>query len=315
MNATRRLIVVLGPTASGKSALAIRLAEEFHGEIVACDSTQVYRHFDIGTGKVPVSDRRGIPHHMMDLVEPDKVFTAGQYRTCASRVLEDITARGRLPILTAGTGLYLRALLEGLSDAPGRSEELRGRLRRLQGQRGSIYLHRMLKRLDLKASSRIAPGDSQKVIRAIEVRILAGRTLTEIHCQGREGLEGFLVAKIGLMPPRAALYARINRRVEEMISAGWANEVRDLMGSGIPADAKPFSFIGYAQLAAHLEGKIPLSDAVREIQMATRRYAKRQITWFGSEEQVQWNEYFGSEQALFQAIIPSMRKTIAEWQY
>ena len=244
-----RLIVILGPTASGKSALGISLAERLGGEILVCDSTQVYRHFDIGTAKVPAAEQRGIPHHLVDLVEPHEVFTAGEYRRRALDVLEDVRRRGKLPIITAGTGLYLRALLEGLADAPERSEELRERLRKKAKQYGPGYLHRVLARMDKEAASKIAPRDTQKIIRAIEIRKLAGKPVGEIHRGGRTGLEGYDVTKIGLAPQREALYARINARVETMVAAGWLEEVRGLIARGVPAAAKPFQFIGYSDLS------------------------------------------------------------------
>jgi tRNA dimethylallyltransferase len=297
-DAAARLVVILGPTASGKSQLAIRLAQEFDGEILACDSTQVYRHFDIGTGKVPLAERRGIPHHLIDLVEPDEVFTAGEYAACANAVLADATARGKLPIMTAGTGLYLRALLEGLSDAPTRSEELRERLRRKARAKGALHLHAVLARLDPAAAKRIAPRDTQKIIRAIEMRTLAGKAVHEIHGAGRKGLQGYAVTKIGLNPPRAALYERIHARVQAMVAAGWLDEVRRLIDEGVPREAKPFQFIGYAELRGHLEARILLAAAVESIQQATRRYAKRQLTWFRKERGVHWLSGFGDDQAI-----------------
>lgn len=297
------LVVILGPTASGKSELAIRLAQELDGEILACDSTQVYRHFDIGTGKVPPAQRRGIPHHLIDLVEPYEVFTAGEYAARATTVLADVTARGRLPILTAGTGLYLRALLEGLSDAPARSEELRERLRRKVRVKGPLHLHAVLARLDPTAAQRIAAHDTQKVIRAIEMRILAGKAVHEIHGAGRKGLRGYAVTKIGLNPPRAALYEHIHARVEVMLASGWLEEVRRLIGEGVPRDAKPFQFIGYAELREHVEGRIPLEAAVASIQQATRRYAKRQLTWFRKEPGVHWLSGFGDDATIEQEAL------------
>ncbi|HXT72252.1 MAG TPA: tRNA (adenosine(37)-N6)-dimethylallyltransferase MiaA [Candidatus Angelobacter sp.] len=297
MSEHRRLVVILGPTASGKSALAITLAERLDGEVLACDSTQVYRHFDIGTGKVPAAERRGIPHHLIDLVEPEEVFTAGEYRRRATEVLEEICARGRLPTLTAGTGLYLRALLEGLADAPARSEELRERLRQRVARRGAEYLHGILKRLDRESASRIAPGDTQKVIRALEVRLLSGEPASALHRQERTGLQGFQVLKIGLMPPRAALYERIDRRVIAMQGLGWLDEVKILLGKGIAPTSKPFEFLGYSQLRDVLTGKMALDGAIRQIQQATRQYAKRQITWFRKERGVHWIERFGDEPA------------------
>ncbi len=295
MSSFSRLVVVLGPTASGKSALGIALAERLGGEILVCDSTQVYRHFDVGTAKVPPALRRGIPHHLMDLVEPAEVFTAGEYRRRAAEALEDLRRRGRLPILTAGTGLYLRALLEGLSDAPARSEELRERLRRKADRRGPEHLHRILARVDGETASRIAPRDTQKIIRTIEMRVLAGKPVGEIHRGGREGLSGYEVRKIGLLPPRAALYARIDARARSMMEAGWIEEVRGLIAAGVPRDAKAFQFIGYSELREHVEGRRERQEAVRGIQQATRRFAKRQITWFRKEQGVHWLSGFGDD--------------------
>ena len=176
-----RLVVILGPTASGKSALGIKLAEQLGGEVLVCDSTQVYRHFDIGTAKVPAAEQHGIPHHLVDLVEPQEVFTAGDYRRRALEILADLRVRGKLPILTAGTGLYLRALLEGLSDAPERSEALRERLRKKVELHGPEHLHRLLARIDKESAKRIAPRDTQKIIRAIEIRTLTKKSVGEIH--------------------------------------------------------------------------------------------------------------------------------------
>ena len=297
MNAHRRLVVILGPTASGKSALAIRLAERLNGEVVVCDSTQVYRYFDIGTGKVPEAERRGIPHHLIDLVEPDEIFTAGEYRRRATEVLDAICERGKLPILTAGTGLYLRALLEGLADAPARSEELRERLRQRAARRGPEQLHKILKRLDRESASRIAPGDTQKAIRALEIRLLSGEPASALHQRGRVGLADFHVLKIGLMPAREALYQRIEQRVTAMLESGWLDEVKVLSGKGIASTSKPFEFLGYSQLRDVLAGKIAFDEAVRQIQQATRQYAKRQITWFRKEPDVHWIDRFGDDPA------------------
>ncbi len=295
MSDLARLLVILGPTASGKSALGIELARQLGGEILVCDSTQVYRHFDIGTAKVPPAEQRGIPHHLVDLIEPQEIFTAGEYRRRALDVLDDVRQRGKLPILTAGTGLYLRALLEGLADAPTRSEELRDRLRAKVQARGPEHLHRLLNRLDREAAARIAPRDTQKIIRAIEMRILAGKAVGEIHRGGRSALQGYAVTKIGLSPPRARLYAKIDARVNAMLAAGWADEVRKLVEMGVPADAKPFQFIGYSDLREQIANGSPLAEAVEKIQKATRRFAKRQITWFRKEPDVHWLSGFGDD--------------------
>lgn len=303
-----RLVVILGPTASGKSALGISLAERLGGEILVCDSTQVYRHFDIGTGKVPPAEQRGIPHYLVDLVEPDEVFTAGEYRRRALEVLDDVRHRGKLPIITAGTGLYLRALLEGLADAPERSEELRERLRQKAQKHGPLHLHRVLARMDREAAARIAPRDTQKIIRAIEIRKIAGKPVGEVHRGGRSPLAGFEVRKIGLQPPRDALYARINARVDSMVAAGWRDEVRALIGRGVPADAKPFQFIGYSDLRACLV-RTPapslraIAEAIPLIEQATRRFSKRQVTWFRNEPEVTWLPGFGDDPEILAAAL------------
>ena len=307
MSALPRLVVVLGPTASGKSTLGIRLAEKLGGEILVCDSTQVYRHFDIGTAKVPAAEQRGIAHHLLDLCEPAEIFTAGDYRRRALEALDDLCARKISPILTAGTGLYLRALLEGLADAPQRSEEIRARLRKRAEQRGLEHLHRALARLDPESAARISARDTQKIIRAIELRLLTGKPMGEIHRGGRDALQGYEIIKIGLLPPRAALYARIHARTAAMLATGWLEEVRALVASGVPANAKPFQFIGYSQLREHLAGRLSEADAVQQIQQATRHFAKRQLTWFRKETGVHWLPGFGDAPEIFAAALAILK--------
>ncbi|MFZ3217517.1 MAG: tRNA (adenosine(37)-N6)-dimethylallyltransferase MiaA [Candidatus Acidiferrales bacterium] len=307
MNALPRLLVILGPTASGKSALGIRLAENLGGEILVCDSTQVYRRFDIGTAKVPAAEQSGIPHHLVDLVEPSEIFTAGDYRRAALEVLAGLRRRGATPILTAGTGLYLRALLEGLADAPQRSEALRARLRHTAERHGPQHLHRALARLDPESAARISARDTQKVIRALELRLLTGKPVGEIHRAGRDALQGYEIIKLGLLPPRAALYARIHARTAAMLAAGWLAEVRALVAGGAPPDAKPFQFIGYAQLREHLAGRLSEKDAVAQIQQATRRFAKRQLTWFRKESGVHWLPGFGDAPEISAAALAVVR--------
>ena len=302
------LVVILGPTASGKSALGIELARLFNGEVIVCDSTQVYRRFDIGTAKVPLDEQQGIAHHLTDLVEPNEIFTAGEYRRRAITVLDDLKHRTKLPILTAGTGLYLRALLEGLADAPERSEELRSRLRETVEHRGAEYLHRVLGKVDAEAAEKIAVRDTQKIIRAIEIRILARQTLGDVHRSGREPLQGFRVIKLGLSPDRRALYSRIDARTHHMLDAGWLDEVRKLISDDVLANAKSFQSIGYAELRDHLENKISQEEAVRRIQQSTRQFAKRQITWFRREPDVHWLAGFGDAYS----IIAQARAIVAE---
>jgi tRNA dimethylallyltransferase len=296
MNSERRLVVILGATASGKSTLAVALAQRLGGEVVCCDSTQVYRHFDIGTGKLAAAEQKGIPHHLTDLVEPGEVFTAGDYRRRAAEILEQITSRGKLPILTVGTGLYLRALLEGLDDLPGRCEALRARLRERVDRHGAEYLHRVLAKIDPEGAAKIGRRDAQKVIRAMEVCLLTGKPTSQLQGANRAGLKGFTIVKIGLMPERKLLYAQIDRRVEAMLAAGWLDEVHDLIRIQVPPAAKPFTFLGYSQLRNHILNAAPLDAAIADIQQATRRYAKRQVTWFRREPDVRWLEGFGHEQ-------------------
>jgi tRNA dimethylallyltransferase len=291
-------VAIVGPTASGKSFLGAWLARKFGGDVLACDSTQVYRGFDIGTAKPTGEERDGVPHHMLDLVDPGFAFTAGEYRLRAIEVLEDLRQRSRLPILTVGTGLYLRALLEGLADAPARSEELRARLEAGADKHSLQYLHRVLRRLDPEAALRIGSRDRPKMIRAIEVCLLTGRPLSELHRAGRARLEGYAPIKIGLQPPRSALYERIEQRVHTMLDRGWLDEVSSLVRSGVPLDAKPFDFIGYNELRAHLEGTVTLVAATKAISQSTRRYAKRQLTWFRKEPLVHWLPGFGDDPAI-----------------
>jgi tRNA dimethylallyltransferase len=311
MSGLAPLVVIIGPTASGKSALGIELAKQLNGEILVCDSTQIYRHFDIGTGKVPQAEQQGIPHRLVDLIEPEEIFTAGEYRRRALDVLQDLRKHGKLPIITAGTGLYLRGLLEGLADSPQRSEILRERLGASAEIHGGAHLHRVLARLDPEAAARIAAQDTQKIVRAIEMRLLAGKPVGEIHRSGRTPLEGYQSLKIGLRPSREALYARIHLRIDAMIQAGWVEEVAGLVKRGIPAEAKPFQFIGYSEWRAHLAGTLTKKDATQKIQQATRRFAKRQLTWFRRESNVHWLAGFGDAPRISAAALKILNSQIS----
>lgn len=277
------LVAILGPTASGKSALAVFLARHLQGEVVACDSTQLYRGFDIGTAKPTLAERCGVPHHLIDVLESHEAATAGGYRDLALRVLADLRQRQKLPIFTVGTGLYLRALLEGLADVPQRSEELRARLRQSAAEHAAGHLHRILKRLDPEAAAKIAPTDEQKLIRAIEVCLLTRKPISEVHRSGRNPLEGWQPLKIKLEPDREELYERIHQRTDKMLAAGWMDEVKHLVATGAAESAKPFDFIGYRELRKALHGEMSPEEARAAIQQATRRYAKRQMTWFRRE--------------------------------
>jgi tRNA dimethylallyltransferase len=290
------LLAIIGPTASGKSALGVFLAREFGGEVVACDSTQLYRGFDIGTAKPTSAELASMPHHLLDVLDPAEDSTAGGYRERALLVLDDLRARSRLPVFTVGTGLYLRALLEGLADLPLRSEELRERLRATAIEHGAGHLQAMLARLDAHAAQQISSADEQKLIRAIEICLLAKKPLTEIHRAGRSPLIGWRIVKLGLQPEREALYQRIHNRTDAMLQAGWLEEVSRLNSSGLSENAKPFNFIGYRELRSHLRGEITLDAARSAIQQGTRQYAKRQLTWFRREKDVHWLAGFGDNQ-------------------
>jgi len=293
----RLLIVLVGPTASGKSALGAALAEKFGGEVLVCDSTQVYRHFDIGTAKVPAQGRARVPHHLMDLREPTEEFTAGDFLREARATLAEVSACGRVAIVTAGTGLYLRAFLEGFSPLPARSPELRARFEERAAERGSEYLHRVLARVDAASAREIAPRDTPKLIRALEVCFLVRRPRSELFREGRDRLEGYTVVKLGLLPDRKKLYERIEARVEGMLAAGWLEETRRLR-ERFGDRVKPVGFLGYKQLAAHLRGELSFKEAVKQIKHETRQYAKRQITWFRKEPGVGWLHGFGDEPAI-----------------
>src|ERR1700676_286350 len=282
------LIVVVGPTASGKSALAVALAKAIQAEIIACDSTQLYRGVSIGTAKPSVEERQGVVHHLIDVLDASEAATAGGYRDFALAVLGDMRARGRLPILTVGTGLYMRALLEGLADLPLRSEELRERLRESSGKHGAMHLHRVLRRMDAEAAAKIAPTDEQKLIRAIEVCILTRKPISEVHRAGRSPLKGWRALKVGLMPSRELLYERIDARTDAMIESGWLAEVRGLCAAGIAENSKIFDFIGYREMLGVLRGELTMEKTRTAIQMATRYYAKRQMTGFRKDKTIRW---------------------------
>ena len=283
------VIAIVGPTASGKSQLALFLAERFSGEIVNYDSVQIFRHIDIGTAKPTPEERLRVPHHMIDLREPTEIFTAGDFQREARRVLYEIRERGKMPILVGGTGLYLRALTEGLFNGPARSTYWRNRLEMIAERKGRGYLHNLLRRLDPTAASRIALRDKPKIIRALEVRLETGKALSQhLEERPRQPLTGFTVRFIGPNPPREELYRRINDRVRQMFNDGLIQEVRQLLAKGIPPSAKPFEAIGYRHVIADLDSCIANEETIRIIQRDTRRYAKRQMTWFRKQPDVTW---------------------------
>jgi tRNA dimethylallyltransferase len=292
------LVVVLGPTASGKTALSIALAKRFNGEIVNCDSVAMYREFDIGTAKPTASERAQVPHHLFDCVAPASHITAGEYSRQARQVLEEIKSRGGLPIVVGGTGLYQRALLEGLFPGPQRSEELRKRLRERAASRGSGYLHRILRRLDRTAAEKIHANDAPKLIRAIEVCLASRGRMTELWKQhGRDALRGFRILRVGLDPERQALYARINNRAQEMFDAGLIEETRRLREK-YGDEIGPLSSLGYRQAVQFLRGELTREQALQAAQQAHRNFGKRQMTWFRREPDVRWLRGFGDDKEI-----------------
>ena len=301
-----KVIAILGPTGSGKSNLALCVAAEFSGEVVNCDSLQIYRYFDIGTAKLPAGQRHGIPHHLIDILDPDQLFTAGEYARTARGVLAEISGHGRLPVVVGGTGFYLRALFDGLFSGPERDQALRDRLAERERRRpGSI--HRLLRRFDPQAARRIHPNDVPKLTRALEVCLLTRRPVTEIYQEGRDDLHGYETLKIGLSPPREPLYARLDQRAEHMFQTGLIEEVRGILTRGFTASAKPFESHGYRQAIQLLNGELNLAQAVYYAQRNTRRYAKRQMTWFRQEPGIEWFTGFGDEPQTQQAVIDRVR--------
>ena len=292
------LLVIVGPTASGKTALSLALAEKLQGEIVNCDSVAMVREFEIGTAKPSAAERARVPHHLLDVVEPTGFITAGEYGRRARVVLREIKTRGCLPIVVGGTGLYLSALLYGLFPGPQRSEELRERLReRATGGRSSLHLHRVLRRVDPVAADKIHANDTPKLIRAIEVSLAARRPMTEQWKVGRDPLQGFRIVRLGLNPDRAALYERINQRAARMFDEGLVEETNRLLGA-YGDSARALTSLGYKQAVQLLRTEITREAAIAAAQQAHRNYAKRQITWFRREPDVQWLEGFGDDEQI-----------------
>jgi len=297
-------VLLLGPTGSGKTALSLALGERFAGEIVSCDSVAVYRGMDLGTAKPTPEERARLPHHLIDVADPDQLFTAGEYSRQARAALREIVARDRIPIVTGGTGLYLRALTEGLFSGPARQTELRARLERSRHRHGDSWLHRILVRLDAATAERIHANDVPKLIRAIEVCVASRKPLSQVLDNmevARDPLTGFRLLRIGLNPPRMALYDRLNRRAAEMFRAGLVEETRGLLDRyGL---VKALDSLGYRQAAAVLAKTLTLEAAIEAAQQGHRNYAKRQLTWFRREPGVHWLEGFGDEPETLRAAI------------
>lgn len=288
------LVCIVGPTASGKSALALQLAEEAGAEIVSCDSLQVYRGLDIGSAKPTPAERARVPHHLIDVAEPDEVFSAARYAELARAALAEITARGRRPLVVGGTGLYLRALLHGLFEGPQRDEALRRRLERLGERFGDARLHRLLARVDPQAAARLEPRDRVRVVRALEVFRATGRPLSEHLRRPGVPLTGFEVLTLVLDPPRDELRRRVEARADAMLAAGLVDEVRALLARGHDPALRPLQAIGYRQALDVIAGRMRLDEARHDMVRKTLQYAKRQRTWFRHQAQAQWHSEAGA---------------------
>jgi tRNA dimethylallyltransferase len=292
------VVILLGPTGSGKTALSLALAERFNGEVVSCDSVAVYRGMELGTAKPTREERARVPHHLIDVADPDEPFTAGAYSRLARESLQEIKVRQHLPIVTGGTGLYLRALTEGLFAGPARQEDSRDRLRASAERHGAGWLHRLLKRMDAATADRIHANDTPKLIRAIEVCLAAGSPLSALlQNQERNPLTGFRLLRIGLNPPRQQLYDRLNQRCATMFAAGLIEETRGLLAQYGPV--KALDSLGYRQARGVLHGTLSEEGAIAATQQGHRNYAKRQMTWFRREPEVHWIERFGDEPETF----------------
>ena len=293
-NPLASLVVIAGPTGSGKSELALRIAERFAGEVVNCDSIQIYRYFDTGAAKLPLSERRGIPHHLIDTADPPDTFTAGDYATAARPILREIATRSHLPIVTGGTGFYLRALIDGLAPGPSRNEELRVRLHAKETRRPGT-IHRLLSRFDATAAARIHANDIPKSMRALEICLSARQPATQVFAAGRDALTGFRVLKIGLFPNREALYKRLESRMEAMFAHGLLEETASILARGYAETCKPFEAIGYKQALQCLRQELSPRDALFYARRDTRHYAKRQMTWFRQEPNLEIFSGFGDD--------------------
>jgi tRNA dimethylallyltransferase len=304
------VVAVLGPTATGKSALALAIAERCNGEIINCDSTAVIRGFDIGTDKVPLAERRGVPHHLIDIVDPTADYTAAQYARDAAGVIRDIHARGRLPIVAGGTGFYFRALTRGLFPGPGRDAACRARLDAIAARRGVERLHRMLARVDQASAARIQPRDQKRLVRALEVYLLTGRPLTDHFAETTSLIPEATVLAIGVTLPAALIAERVARRVDEQFARGLLDEIRRMLSTGVPEDARPFGGLVYRQALEHLRGVRDEAATRALIVQENRRYAKRQLTWFRKEPNLTWFDGPGESAGTIASVLTFLDENV-----
>jgi tRNA dimethylallyltransferase len=306
------VVAILGATATGKSALALALAEGRRGEIINCDSTAVYRGFDIGTDKLPLAQRRGIPHHLIDIVDPTDQYTAAQYARDAARVIREVHARGGLPLVVGGTGFYYRALTRGLFPGPGRDAALRGRLESIAERRGVTFLHRMLGKVDAESARRIQPRDLKRIVRALEVYVLTGTPLTKHFAETASPIPDVDVVAIALRLPAAETSVRVTRRVDEQFDRGLVDEIRSLLARGIPETARPFGGLVYRQALEHLHGVRDEPATRALIAQENRRYARRQLIWFRKEPNLSWFDGSGDSPATIAAVSQLLHERLKE---
>ena len=302
------MLAVLGPTASGKSALGLALAERHNGEIINCDSTAVYRGFDIGTDKLSIEEQRGIPHHLIDIAEPTEVYTAARFARDAERAIRDIHARGKLPILVGGTGFYYRALARGLFPGPAANDEMRLRLDRIAGRRGPERLHRLLSRVDPDSAGRIMPRDQKRLVRALEVYFTTGRALTDHFEDTRSLIADCEVIAVSLRLPAAVTAERVARRVEQQFARGVIDEVHGLLARGVPQDARPFGGLVYRQILEMLRGVREEAATRALIVQENRRYARRQLIWFRKEPNLIWFDGPGERMQTLEQVEQALRQ-------
>ena len=302
------MLAVLGPTASGKSALGLGLAERHNGEIINCDSTAVYRGFDIGTDKLSIEEQRGIPHHLIDIAEPTEVYTAARFARDAERAIRDIHARGKLPILVGGTGFYYRALVRGLFPGPAANDEMRLRLDRIAGRRGPERLHRLLSRVDPDSAGRIMPRDQKRLVRALEVYFTTGRALTDHFEDTRSLIADCEVIAVSLRLPAAVTAERVARRVEQQFARGVIDEVHGLLARGVPQDARPFGGLVYRQILEMLRGVREEAATRALIVQENRRYARRQLIWFRKEPNLIWFDGPGERMQTLEQVEQALRQ-------
>jgi tRNA dimethylallyltransferase len=307
LTAQNPVIAIVGPTASGKSTLGIEVALELEGEIINCDSVQVYQEIQVATAKVPLEERKGVPHHLIDFVSPSINYTAVEWAREAANKIDEIESRGRIPLLVGGTGFYLRALRHPFFISPQTDESIRRRLNEMRERRGAEYLHRVLRRLDPRAAAQLYPRDWPRVQRAIEVFLQTGRSIVDQKDERPAAHESSRRLRIlALNPPRAELYERINQRTEAHFNAGLVDEVREMLDRGVPPNSNALGAHGYRRVVEYLEGKRDLPSAVEQTKLDVRHYAKRQLTWFRHEAGVEWFDGFGEQNEVLASVLAAL---------